>query len=92
MAHRALFYLPISSPHMAIATTVVHNAPSLYTLVGPGLLDRANTTGTIGAVYIMSSLHHVTCQIVEVIPPEVDNVVDTTGAGDAFLGGLIVGR
>ena len=25
-------------------------------------------------------------------PPEVDDVVDTTGAGDAFLGGLIVGK
>jgi len=43
-------------------------------------------------VYIMSSLHHVTWQVVEVMPPEVDNVVDTTGAGDAFLGGLIVGK
>ena len=40
----------------------------------------------------MSSLHHVTCQVVEVMPPEVDDVVDTTGAGDAFLGGLIVGK
>ena len=26
------------------------------------------------------------------MPPEVDDVVDTTGAGDAFLGGLIVGK
>ena len=40
----------------------------------------------------MSLLHHVTCQVVEVMPPEVDDVVDTTGAGDAFLGGLIVGK
>ena len=55
-------------------------------------MDRANTTGTIGAVYIMSSLHHATWQVVEVMPPEVENVVDTTGAGDAFLGGLIVGK
>ena len=30
-------------------------------------------------------------QVVEVAPPPVTNVVDTTGAGDAFLGGLIVG-
>ena len=40
----------------------------------------------------MSSLHYVTRQVVEVMPPEVENVVDTTGAGDAFLGGLIVGK
>ena len=25
-------------------------------------------------------------------PPKVNKIVDTTGAGDAFLGGLIVGR
>ena len=43
-------------------------------------------------MYIMSSLHHATWQVVEVMPPEVENVVDTTGAGDAFLGGLIVGK
>ncbi|CAI8049637.1 Arabinose 5-phosphate isomerase KpsF [Geodia barretti] len=30
-------------------------------------------------------------QVVEVAPPPVSEVVDTTGAGDAFLGGLIVG-
>ena len=36
-----------------------------------------------------SPLH---CQVVEVPPPAVGKVVDTTGAGDAFLGGLIVGE
>lgn len=30
-------------------------------------------------------------QVVEVPPPKVAKVVDTTGAGDAYLGGLIVG-
>ena len=30
-------------------------------------------------------------QVVQVPPPSVREVVDTTGAGDAFLGGLIVG-
>ena len=30
-------------------------------------------------------------QVVRVPPPSVRKVVDTTGAGDAFLGGLIVG-
>ena len=84
-----------STYHITIAcgnTAVVHHTPPLYRPVGPGLLDRVNTTETIEAVYIMSPLHHVTHQVVEVMPPEVDNVVDTTGAGDAFLGGLIVGR
>lgn len=39
-------------------------------------------------------LHQLTLcgQVVEVPPPPVDKVVDTTGAGDAFLGGLIVGE
>lgn len=30
-------------------------------------------------------------QLVEVEAPRVPKVLDTTGAGDAFLGGLIVG-
>ena len=30
-------------------------------------------------------------QVVRVPPPSIREVVDTTGAGDAFLGGLIVG-
>lgn len=29
--------------------------------------------------------------MVAISPVRVDNVIDTTGAGDAFLGGLIVG-
>ena len=36
--------------------------------------------------YVMYLLY----KIVEVAPPTVSKVVDTTGAGDAFLGGLIV--
>ena len=36
--------------------------------------------------------HTLCCQVVEVPPPPVDKVVDPTGAGDAFLGGLIVGE
>ena len=38
---------------------------------------------------------HTLCyqvNVVEVPPPLVDKVVDRTGAGDAFLGGLIVGE
>ena len=31
-------------------------------------------------------------QVVTIDPMRVDSVIDTTGAGDAFLGGLIVGR
>lgn len=39
-----------------------------------------------------SHQHTLCCQVVEVPPPPVAKVVDTTGAGDAFLGGLIVGE
>ena len=85
MAHSALFYLPYHHRIWQYRSCAPHTT-TIYT-------GRTwSTTGTIGAVYIMSSLHHVTWQVVEVMPPEVDNVVDTTGAGDAFLGGLIVGR
>ena len=31
-------------------------------------------------------------QVVRVAPPPVGEVMDTTGAGDAFLGGLLVGK
>ena len=31
-------------------------------------------------------------KVVVVEAPEVSKVIDTTGAGDAFLGGLIVGE
>ena len=83
------YHHPMWQYHILLCTMHHHYS---YTPVGPGLLDRANTTGSIGAVYIMSSLHHVTPQIAKVIPTEVDNVVDTTGTGDAFLGGLIMGK
>lgn len=37
-------------------------------------------------------LNYIIVQVVKVAPPSVNEVVDTTGAGDAFLGGLIVGK
>ena len=76
----------------------MHNTPPflVITYIYIYWKDLVFWTGLIplglGAAYIMSSLHHVTCQVVEVTPPEVENVVDTTGAEDAFLGDLIVVR